>query len=205
MDRQRLVHEVVRRVGEVAGTEAPVLLHAGRPALWLGPGNVAIAGRLPWRERPQSLTVPRDIGLVALSVDGRNVAPIQLATSVAARSSTSRTRTYGRCQRDRRRCWRVHADRGTPLLGGCSCHSKLSYATGLLRLPVVAGRWRLVVTSPRSSTIAYRPPTFGVPKNITHRHGVWLTAKATRGSGPLYRWNGPREVDVVPPFSAHAL
>jgi hypothetical protein len=59
---------------------------------------------------------------------------------------------YGRCQRDTLRWERVHAERGTPLLGG-SCHSKLSYGTVSLRLLLVTGRWRLVVTSPTSSRI----------------------------------------------------
>src|SRR3954465_3288948 len=74
---------------------------------------------------------------------------------------------YGRCQRDRRLCCRFHADRGTPLLGGCSCcHSKLSYDTGLLRLLSVTGRCRLAVTSPTSSRIRKRLRTatsFWVP------------------------------------------
>src|SRR5688572_28345290 len=73
------------------------------------------------------------------------------------RSRKSRTIVYGRCQRDTRLCCRDQADRGTTLLGGCSCcHSKLSYGTGLLRLLSVPGRCRLVVTSPTSSRIRKR-------------------------------------------------
>lgn len=61
----------------VDGQAAPVLGHAGTPALWLAPGNYAIKGTIPWRERPQSLAVPYTIGLIALSVNGRPVAQLQ--------------------------------------------------------------------------------------------------------------------------------
>ena len=60
----------------------PVLTHAvgnagASPALWLPRGSYEISGRIPWHERPQSLRVPDRIGLIALSVDGKPVAPIQ--------------------------------------------------------------------------------------------------------------------------------
>ncbi len=55
----------------------PVLEHDDAPALWLAPGSYAIKGAITWRERPQSLTVPQTIGLIALSVDGKLVAPLQ--------------------------------------------------------------------------------------------------------------------------------
>ncbi|MDR3389518.1 MAG: hypothetical protein P4L92_20930 [Rudaea sp.] len=60
----------------------PVLAHAvgdagEAPALWLGVGNHEISGRIPWREQPQSLAIPASIGLIALSVDGKPVAPVQ--------------------------------------------------------------------------------------------------------------------------------
>ena len=55
----------------------PVLVRGDQPALWLTPGSYEIAGDIPWRERPQSLRVPASIGLIALSVDGKAVAPVQ--------------------------------------------------------------------------------------------------------------------------------
>ncbi len=55
----------------------PVLARGDVPALWLPPGSYEIAGRIPWHERPQSLHVPAGIGLVALDVDGKSVAPVQ--------------------------------------------------------------------------------------------------------------------------------
>jgi hypothetical protein len=55
----------------------PTLAHEGQPAVWLTPGNYEISGKISWRERPQALTVPQDIGLVALSVDGKLISPLQ--------------------------------------------------------------------------------------------------------------------------------
>ncbi|MEP6939218.1 MAG: hypothetical protein ABI846_05595 [Rudaea sp.] len=69
--------EVWPQAVTVNGQRQPVLAHAEAPALWLAPGSYEIAGRLPWRERPQSLRVPAGVGLVALSVDGKGVAPVQ--------------------------------------------------------------------------------------------------------------------------------
>ena len=62
---------------KVNGQAQPVLDRAGTPALWLTAGGYDIAGTIPWHERPQSLPVPSGIGLIALSVDGKAVAPVQ--------------------------------------------------------------------------------------------------------------------------------
>ncbi len=59
------------------GQRQAVLSHDGGPAMWLATGSYEIAGRIPWHDRPQSLHVPAAIGLVALSVDGKTVAPVQ--------------------------------------------------------------------------------------------------------------------------------
>ncbi len=66
----------------VNATRQPVLTHAfaddaEAPALWLQPGSYEISGRIPWHEQPQSLEIPASIGLVALSVDGKTVSPVQ--------------------------------------------------------------------------------------------------------------------------------
>ena len=61
----------------VNGQRQPVLEHDGGPTLWLATGSYEIVGRIPWHDRPQSLHVPASIGLVALSVDGKTVTPIQ--------------------------------------------------------------------------------------------------------------------------------
>jgi len=76
---------------KVNGQTQPVLDRQGSPALWLTPGGYDVAGAIPWHERPQALHVPGGIGLVALNVDGKPVAPVQrdgdevtLGRSVAA-------------------------------------------------------------------------------------------------------------------------
>ncbi|MFI4970651.1 MAG: hypothetical protein ACHP7D_10640, partial [Lysobacterales bacterium] len=60
----------------VDGQPAAVLDHVG-PALRLGAGSHEIRARIPWHERPQTLRVPQALGLVALHVDGKSVAPVQ--------------------------------------------------------------------------------------------------------------------------------
>ena len=61
----------------VNGQRAPVLARDNAPMLWLQPGSFEIAGRIPWTEQPQSLAVPQRIGLVALTIDGKAVVPVQ--------------------------------------------------------------------------------------------------------------------------------
>lgn len=60
----------------VDGKPAAVVDRDG-PALRLAAGDHDIRGRIPWRERPQTLRVPQAIGLVALSIDGNAVMPVQ--------------------------------------------------------------------------------------------------------------------------------
>ncbi len=60
----------------VGGVAMPVVDHGG-PALWLGSGSHEVRAEIPWTQRPQSLRVPRSIALVALSVDGRPIVPVQ--------------------------------------------------------------------------------------------------------------------------------
>ncbi|MEO8803534.1 MAG: hypothetical protein ABI304_09790 [Rudaea sp.] len=60
----------------VNGKREPVLVRGDVPSVWLSAGNYTIAGRIPWKERPQSLRVPGSIGLVALSVDGKPIVPL---------------------------------------------------------------------------------------------------------------------------------
>lgn len=55
----------------------PVLLHDAQPMVWLTPGSYEVAGRIAWREQPQSLEIPASVGLITLSVDGKPVAPVQ--------------------------------------------------------------------------------------------------------------------------------
>ena len=61
----------------VNGQHQAVLPHLQQPILWLTAGSYEIAGRIPWREQPQSLSVPASVGLIALNVAGKFVAPVQ--------------------------------------------------------------------------------------------------------------------------------
>lgn len=49
----------------------------GGPQVRLAAGSHELRARIPWRERPQSLHVPRQAGLVALTVDGKAIEPVQ--------------------------------------------------------------------------------------------------------------------------------
>lgn len=60
----------------VDGQNAAVVDRNG-PTLWLAAGSHDLRARVPWRERPQTLRVPQAAGLVALSVDGQRIAPVQ--------------------------------------------------------------------------------------------------------------------------------
>jgi hypothetical protein len=60
----------------VDGQPAPVIEHDG-PALRLAPGAHVVRLHIPWAERPQTLRVPDVAGLVALTVDGKPVSPMQ--------------------------------------------------------------------------------------------------------------------------------
>ena len=60
----------------VDGQPAPVVDHAG-PSVRVAAGSHEIRAHIPWTERPQTLRVPDAIGLVALSVDGKAVVPVQ--------------------------------------------------------------------------------------------------------------------------------
>lgn len=56
------------------GSPAPVFDHEGTPRLRLSPGRHRIAGRFAWSRLPESLSVPPEIGLVDLRLDGETVA-----------------------------------------------------------------------------------------------------------------------------------
>jgi hypothetical protein len=60
----------------------PVVVHEQFPALYLQPGSYDIAGKFLWHARPQNLRVPYEIGLVALTIDGKIIAPLQRSVDV---------------------------------------------------------------------------------------------------------------------------
>ncbi len=60
---------------EVLADDRPlaVVLRAGVPSVQLAPGSFRLSGRLRWDERPPTLQVPAESGLIELTVDGRPV------------------------------------------------------------------------------------------------------------------------------------
>lgn len=61
----------------VDGLEAAVLMHDGRPAVWLPPGHYRLEGSLGWSRRPERLPVPAKVGLIELRLDGRALERVQ--------------------------------------------------------------------------------------------------------------------------------
>jgi hypothetical protein len=61
-----------------SGTGAvPVVEHGGRPGLRLAPGTHRLSGGYRWNELPQRLAMPREIGMLALTLEGKTVeAPV---------------------------------------------------------------------------------------------------------------------------------
>lgn len=55
------------------GRPVAVVTRAGRPTTRLGPGNYLLSGEFRWRNRPEALPLPRQIGLLELSVDGQRI------------------------------------------------------------------------------------------------------------------------------------
>ena len=59
---------------KVNGAPVPVVEHQGWPSIQLSPGAWAIEGAYQWNEIPQRLALPREIGLLALTMEGKAVA-----------------------------------------------------------------------------------------------------------------------------------
>lgn len=55
------------------GSPAPVFGHDGVPRLRASPGRHRVAGRFSWSRLPESLSVPAEIGLVDLRLDGQTM------------------------------------------------------------------------------------------------------------------------------------
>ncbi|MBN8728077.1 MAG: hypothetical protein J0H15_10305 [Xanthomonadales bacterium] len=60
----------------VDGRLVPVVDRKG-PALRLAPGRHELRARIPWARRPQSLAVPAAVGLIALTLEGKAILPVQ--------------------------------------------------------------------------------------------------------------------------------
>jgi len=59
---------------KVDGKDGQVLARNDAPALLLPPGIHEVSGRLVWDRLPESLAVPRDSGIIALTVNGKAIA-----------------------------------------------------------------------------------------------------------------------------------
>lgn len=55
------------------GAAVPVVEHADQPAVHLAAGTHRIEGAYKWSEYPQRLALPREVGLIALTVEGKPV------------------------------------------------------------------------------------------------------------------------------------
>ncbi|MEI6323023.1 MAG: hypothetical protein WCP60_07985 [bacterium] len=55
------------------GRPEPVVEHEKRPSLYLQPGTHRITGQFLWETVPQRLPLPRDIGLIDLTIEGKPV------------------------------------------------------------------------------------------------------------------------------------
>jgi hypothetical protein len=55
------------------GRVVPVVEHEKKPSLYLQPGTHTIAGKFLWDSLPQRLSVPREIGLLDLTLEGKPV------------------------------------------------------------------------------------------------------------------------------------
>jgi hypothetical protein len=55
------------------GASLPVVEHNGHPSVKLAPGDYRLEGAFRWNEIPQSILLPREIGILALTVEGTAV------------------------------------------------------------------------------------------------------------------------------------
>ena len=65
--------DVWPRTVTTAGGDEAVVLRNGVPAILLSPGRHDVRGSFAWDERPATLAVPRESGLLSLTVDGERI------------------------------------------------------------------------------------------------------------------------------------
>lgn len=58
----------------VDGQAVPVVERNGRPAVQLRPGNYQLVGGFQWDNMPQRIAIPREIGIMSLTVNGQAIA-----------------------------------------------------------------------------------------------------------------------------------
>ncbi|MCZ6832739.1 MAG: hypothetical protein O7F11_03245, partial [Acidobacteria bacterium] len=57
----------------VDGRAGTIVERDSVPSVQLGPGSYRVTGRFEWSDRPRTLRIPTETGLVALTVDGRRI------------------------------------------------------------------------------------------------------------------------------------
>ncbi|MCL2011442.1 MAG: hypothetical protein FWG75_01450 [Cystobacterineae bacterium] len=84
----------------INGMPGATVNHGG-PALRLPPGQYEISAHIPWKERPQTLSVPKAVGLIELRMEGKPVPHVQrkgdtltLGRQVADSAETAELRVY---------------------------------------------------------------------------------------------------------------
>ncbi|MEM9445857.1 MAG: hypothetical protein AAGA18_10960 [Verrucomicrobiota bacterium] len=55
------------------GKSLPVVLHSGKPSIELKTGSYKVAGAFQWEEMPQRILIPKEVGILALSLHGKKV------------------------------------------------------------------------------------------------------------------------------------
>lgn len=67
-------HEAWPQDVKVNGKSLPVVTHRGFPSINLLPGKHVVTGSFAWRDLPQNVQIPREVGLIALQVNGKPIA-----------------------------------------------------------------------------------------------------------------------------------
>ena len=75
------------------GAPLPVIEHEGHPAVRLAGGRFRLEGAYRWSDVPQRIPIPREIGILALAIDGK---PVEAPVVGCARFSLAEARRLGR-------------------------------------------------------------------------------------------------------------
>jgi len=200
----------------VDGQPAAVLLRGGMPMLRLPRGEVEVSGELHWERRPETIAIPDESGIVALTLDG---APVAVAERDGGRLWLGRSETRVGADALSLRVYRLIAD-GAPQrlttelaldvagrareidLGRVlpadfvpvALHSPLPAqlnGEGRLRLQLRPGAWRVRIDA-RGLTLAERFQPVSLPEPWPSEEiWSWRAAPEFRIAQPL----GERPVD----------
>lgn len=202
------------------GNTLPVLERNGLPAVRVVPGNWKVEGTYRWAEMPQRLVLPKEIGILALSIDGKTIdAPVWDASGtlwLKRDGSTEETdkdfisgKVHAQLEDGIPLWWRVEIDL---VVSGKSREEEFGHIipegwkiataegplpmaiddSGQLKVQVRAGKWTLKVEAFRSDN----------PKEIKYAAGVTpatpdqLVAFQARPDFRLVEVTGAPSIDV---------